>query len=435
MKRFGILTFLLIFAATLAAETIPCVEQIRQDGIYTSGDTVTFRITAQDEETRKLLTGVGLEYELTVDGEQPRTGKIVSSEKPFELTAARNTPGWIRIRVTLLDGKGEPVFVTKKGDKEPVAAYTGAMYDGKKIAPARPCPADFDEFWANARKELDAVPMKVSVIKSEDVENLTVKDISITCAGNAPVRGYVGMPRNAKPKSLPAMLMVQGAGVRDSNKPGVIHYASRNNCIAMDINAHGLENGQPVSFYRNLEITVLNCYHLRNKENRDTFYFRGMFLRVMRALDYLKSLPEWDEKNLLVYGASQGGAQTIVAAALDPLVTAAIAGVPAMCDHAGALAHRLPGWPQLDPKGENPEVIEASAYYDMVNFARRIHCPIMVFTGFSDTVCSPVGVMAFYNQLPADTEKLLFTVPQGRHLTSIPRQENEVLIRFLRLHK
>ena len=53
----------------------------------------------------------------------------------------------------------------------------------------------------------------------------------------------------------------------------------------------------------------------------------------MRSLDYVKSLPEWNGKVLIVKGGSQGGAQSIVAAALDNNVTMMIAEVPAMCDH------------------------------------------------------------------------------------------------------
>lgn len=47
------------------------------------------------------------------------------------------------------------------------------------------------------------------------------------------------------------------------------------------------------------------------KENEDpeTTYFNGMMLRLIRSLEYAKSLPEWDGKNLTVQGHSQGGMQ------------------------------------------------------------------------------------------------------------------------------
>jgi len=434
MKRFLTFAFLLMFCATLAAAVVPRVEPDRKDGIYTSGETVTFRISAED--AGKLVPGVKLEYRLRIDGVRSKHEKIVTSDKPIEISAARQTPGWITIQVNLLDENGKTIIVhNKRNDrKDPIAAYTGAFYDKEKIAPARPCPADFDQFWANARKELDAVPMKATVISSRNVKDVKVENVSITCAGNAPVRGYIAMPKDAKEKSLPALLTVHGAGVRSAGEQSACSYASSNNCIAFDINAHGIENGRDAAFYEALKQSTLLHYNQQGKESRETYYFRGMFLRVMRALDYLKSLPQWDGKNLMVYGSSQGGAQTIVAAALDHDVTAAIAGVPAMCDHAGALAKRTPGWPKVDVSGKNTPVLEATAYYDMVNFAHLIHCPIVTFTGFADTTCSPVGVIAFYNQLPKDTDKKLYTIPQGRHGSSKFSEFQKTYEKFLRLH-
>ncbi|NMA46826.1 MAG: hypothetical protein GX945_09725, partial [Lentisphaerae bacterium] len=62
------------------------------------------------------------------------------------------------------------------------------------------------------------------------------------------------------------------------------------------------------------------------------------YLRVMRSLDFVKTLPEWNGRDLIVVGSSQGGGQAIAAAGLDPQVTLCVAAVPALSDHAGTLA-------------------------------------------------------------------------------------------------
>ena len=147
-----------------------------------------------------------------------------------------------------------------------------------------------------------------------------------------------------------------------------------------------------------------------------------MYIRVMRALDYVKSLPEWDGKNLIVIGGSQGGAQAIVAAALDPQVTICIAGVPALSEHSGPLAkpQRQPGWPRLykaDANGQpdNPAVCKAAAYFDNIYFAKRIKGEAWFSTGFVDNVCVPTGVFAAFNNLPAGIVKEITTTPTGNH--------------------
>lgn len=82
----------------------------------------------------------------------------------------------------------------------------------------------------------------------------------------------------------------------------------------------------------------MNNYPRQGQASRDTFYFKGMYMRVLRALAYAKTRPEWDGRTLLVYGGSQGGAQAMAAAALDPDVSFCLVTVPALCDHAGSLA-------------------------------------------------------------------------------------------------
>ena len=57
-----------------------------------------------------------------------------------------------------------------------------------------------------------------------------------------------------------------------------------------------------------------------------------MVLRVMRALDYVTSRPEWSRQDLLVQGTSQGGLQASWAAGLAPDVTLASVSINWNCD-------------------------------------------------------------------------------------------------------
>jgi cephalosporin-C deacetylase-like acetyl esterase len=154
-----------------------------------------------------------------------------------------------------------------------------------------------------------------------------------------------------------------------------------------------------------------------------------MYMRVMRALEYVKSLPEWDGKNLIVAGASQGGAQVIAACALDKDVTLARAGVPAMCDHSGVTAAipRSSGWPALynrskDGKADDPATAECAAYYDGCYFAKRIKCPIYISTGLLDNTCPPTSVFAAYNSIPAGTFKHITIDPRKGHSGVVDRE-------------
>ena len=224
--------------------------------------------------------------------------------------------------------------------------------------------------------------------------------------------GYLCVPVGAKPKSLPAVLSYQGAGVSSS------WVSCNKGAITMNINAHGIPNGKPGSFYQNLGKTTLKGYYHQGKNDREKIYFHGMYLRVMRSLDYMKSRPEWDGKTLIVSGSSQGGGQAIAAAGLDPQVTLCIAAVPAMSDHSGSLANRQPGWPQFynasGSRKADPKVVDAVAYYDNAYFARRIKCETWLTTGLFDTTCSPSSVYTVFNNLAAK-KKYIDIVPAASH--------------------
>jgi cephalosporin-C deacetylase-like acetyl esterase len=303
------------------------------------------------------------------------------------------------------------------------------MVEPEKLAPTMDEPADFDEFWNGVKAELAKTPVKVLDKKTIKHAKLQIYDIKVACNGDKPVSGYLAMPKNAKPKSCPAYVSFHGAGVGSAY---IAHSLAASGVITFDINAHGIENGNPRAFYDKLK----NEYYLPKgkagyphwgKEDRNSFYFKGMFMRVMRALEYVKSLPEWNGKHLIVSGSSQGGAQVLVACAMDKDISLARCEVPAMCDHFAEASGRQPGWPRLlshklpTEKPEPEKVAKCASYFDGVYFAKRIKCPIYLYTGFIDVVCAPTSVYAAYNNIPAETFKSIYTVPTAGH--SVPEKE------------
>ena len=148
------------------------------------------------------------------------------------------------------------------------------------------------------------------------VKGVDAFDVQVECLGK-PVSGYLGRPQNAKPKSLPAILFVHGAGVRIANL-GSSHWAvHEGGMLALDINAHGIPNEKAAEFYTALNDGELKDYRSIGRQDREQCYFKGMFLRLIRAIDFLTTQPEWDGKTLIVYGSSQGGFQAFAAAGLD----------------------------------------------------------------------------------------------------------------------
>ena len=173
--------------------------------------------------------------------------------------------------------------------------------------------------------------------------------------------------------------------------------------LALDFHAHGLPNDKPKEFYADLYRGELKDYFWQGRDSREATFFHALYLRLQRALDVAAAQPEWNGRQLLVSGRSQGGGQAIVAGGLDPRVTFIAAEIPAFCDHTGIVADRLNGWPRLIPnETEQPEAkaVNAVRYYDTVNFAARSKAQAFLTVGFIDMVCPPTGVYAAYNQFP-----------------------------------
>src|ERR1051326_6240910 len=116
-------------------------------------------------------------------------------------------------------------------------AFAGVGFDPWQIRPSMPLASDFDEFWAGQKKRLAAVPMNAHLAPVDSrvagVEAFDVQADSI----DAPVSAYYARPVGAKPKSLPIILTLHGAGVRNSQLSLATTWA-KEGTLAMDLNAH-----------------------------------------------------------------------------------------------------------------------------------------------------------------------------------------------------
>ena len=395
VSRTFILALTIATFALVSAAQDTCVVSIatdREDALYKVAAPATFAITVQVNGAP--VTEGEVNVELSRDGiTKERTTRALSAE-PATVTSTLDVPGflWCIVTYTAADGKA-------------TVGYGTAGYDPLDIKPSLPVPDDFDSFWAAKKALLAEVPMNPWLTPVDSpAENVECFDVQIECLGGAPVSGYLTRPVGAKPKSLAAMLFVHGAGVVSARKKPEI---AAEGVLALDINAHGIPNGQPDEFYKELSAGKLNGYPHFGKEDRETSYFLGMYFRLMRAMDFLMAQPEWDGKILMVEGTSQGGGQSLVAAGLNPKVTLLCSGVPAMCEHTGEIA----GWPLLVPRDEagkpDAKVLETSRYFDAMNFATRTKADALVSVGFIDGVCRPTSIYAAYNNLQGEKEMLI----------------------------
>jgi cephalosporin-C deacetylase-like acetyl esterase len=366
----------------------------RASALYHVGEAVAFEIRLCD--SRMAPQDGTVDWVLSKDALKPplREGRAELQAGVAFVTGTLDEPGFLRCDATI-----------KLGEESMTVAAAAAV-DPEKIKPSMPAPEDFDAFWAAKKKELEAVPHNFRLTRvpvPPEHNKAEAFDFQADCVGQ-PASGYYARPIGAPPGSCPAMLYVHGAGVLSSAVVTVSKWAQKG-FITIDLNAHGIPNGRPDEFYAELANGELKDYRTRGRESRETYYFLHMYLRELRALDFLAEQPEWDGRTLIMLGVSQGGAQAIAAAALDSRVSRLITAFPALCDNTGMVVGRISGWPKLvpiDPAGQpDPVILEVSRYFDTVNFAERVKVPTYFSVGFIDTVTPATSSYAAANAIPA----------------------------------
>ena len=231
---------------------------------------------------------------------------------------------------------------------------------------------------------------------------------------NGPVYGFLALPK--KPGKYPAAVTVPGAGVGYCGPELVF---AKRGYISLVMNVHEYENPANAAEAKKLysEQGQRFYYPVKNAQDRDQYFFRRVILGVDRAINYIAhEMKEYDHRNLIMYGSSQGGAMTLILTGLNGNITACAANVPAMCDHVGVPGIRPEGWPHVVGKVEGPEAEAAAktmAYFDAANFAPFIKVPTFVSCGLIDNTCPPSSVLAAYNRLGTKVKQMYYMPSLG----------------------
>lgn len=399
------------------------------DWRYEPGQPVRFRITAvQDGHP---VSGLQVSYKIGPEMMAPKIDQTVAlpAEGLVVDGGTMQESGFLRCIATV-EAKGR----TYRG-------LATAAFRPEAIQPTQQDPADFDAFWAAGKAALAKLPVDAKVTPLPEYGNsgadcFHVNLQNVGMSGTAGTSRFYGVLCEPKaPGKYPALLSVPGAGVRPYR--GLAALAAKG-IITLQVGIHGIPVTMEQSVYDSLGAGALAGYNTFGLDNRDRYYYRRVYLGCVRANDFLVSHPKWDGVHLAVTGGSQGGALSIVTAALDPRVKGLAAYYPALSDVTGYLHGRAGGWPHMFRATEGPlahrsqDKIETTRYYDVVNFARRVKVPGLYSWGFNDETCPPTSMYSAYNVIPGQ-KKLMLALETGHN--NVPEQVAEVeawLVAFLK---
>lgn len=363
------------------------------DWNYVPGEAVKFTVTGPAGTAIQYTIGPEMMPAESKSGVLPESGALVLDGGTMQ------QPGFLRCVATAAGGG---------------RGLATAAFSPERIKPTQIEPADFDAFWARAKAELAAIPMdaKVTPLPQHTNDVFEAFEVNLQNIGTPPAAmsrfyGVLCVPRGEGP--FPAILSGPGAGVYP---PGPETKWAAQGFITLNVGIHEIPvvqtPGEPPA------ARVPGTYPMIGLEDPNRYYFRRVFMGLLRAGDYLVQHPKWDRKNLIAAGGSQGGFLAMVTAALDPRVTVCRVSFPAYCDVTAYLHGRPGGWPASWFKFEGMDdplrdaKIATTAYYDGVNFAKRIRVPGHYGWGYNDDTCPPDSTFAAYNVIPAPKQLAVF---------------------------
>lgn len=390
------------------------------DWTYEVGENVSFSLCVVREDVQ--LTDVVVAYTISPEKCDPViTDTVVMTDEVVCLEGGTmHTPGFMTCSCSVVvDGKE-------------YRNYINVGFSPEQIAPTQTNPADFDDFWEASIKKAQKIELnpQMILVPEKCTERTNVYHVRLQhWRKDTYLYGWLCVPK--KEGKYPAVLCLPGAGVKPV--PAEVELAEMGEgLITFSMGVNGIPQTLDKEVYDNLRYGVLRDYGFIHLDSKEHYYYRRIYTGCVRAIDFICTLDQYDGSNLGVSGASQGGALSIITAALDKRVTAVAAFYPALCDVTGYLHGRAGGWPHIFSESKmqlnnTPAKIATTQYYDVVNFARRLQAPGYYSWGYNDATTPPTSCYAAYNVITAP--KQLYIAHETAHWR-LPEQ-NEIVYGWL----
>ncbi len=285
-------------------------------------------------------------------------------------------------------------------------------YDPTSIVSAPDAQSDFKEFWDKAKADLAKVAPEYKLTKIDskstnkrNVYLVEMKSIDDGDGNPVTIRGYYAEPVAA---GTYPVIITQNGYDSDASIPAL------NFCPNGDQNPDWIElnlsvRGQVIN-NRGDNKNKYGDWFSYNFGNKDTYYYRGAYMDVVRGIDFIASRKKAQQNNIFMMGGSQGGALSIAGAALDNRINAIAPSIQFMGDFPDYF--KVGAWPASVAKEQqakknisDEDMYKFLSYFDTKNLAPYITCPVKTAMGLQDPVCPPHTNFAPYNNLKVEDKQ------------------------------
>ena len=312
-------------------------------------------------------------------------------------------------------------------DKLSLDAITVFGWQAKKEPLVPVMPENFKAYWQAEKEKLDKVPLDLKItldrtLKGDEIgaynlahaalpehydpagekfQEVEVYKVDFAAPNGMRIYGWYAKPAGKGP--FPAILVLPGAG--NNPRPAPVEHA-RHGFAVLDINVHNAPVDLPKEQYPNLQ-----AQYDRPFTTPENYWGYDVYRNALQGVNALAQLPGVDPNRLSVLGGSQGGRASTVVAGVDPRIKAAILGI-AHFSYMPWLrwterlnkAHDAGNRVFTSAEVVKDDQLRVESYFDIMNFATLIRCPVLLNSGLSDGVSPPTGVFAIYRNIQSPKE-------------------------------
>jgi len=408
----------------------------RPDCMYKLGEETTFTVKATFRDGRPATSGK-LNWTLNNFGDKVFASGTVDlatkADGVFTVKGAQTEPGFLRLDVR--DAK-------KRGGQP---RMWGVAYSPREIVPGTPYPDDFMDFWKDAIAKYDReFPGPVEMVEVDKNAESTMWMLKIPSTQGRTVYGFYSEPNDKSKGPFPLKVHVPGAGPsiwgcdRGADACGLkvnVHYYDPTpvkGVLAKTGKSKAIQDQEDKEYAKRYPVKTVRYTQTGIAVSREDYFYYGIILAANRAVNWATDRQAVDRKRVWYSGGSQGGGFGLILTGLNPRITNARIGVPAITDLLGdRISKREAGWPRLIDAQlpENRAAAEKNApYFCGVNFARQIKCPIVFGVGFIDTVCPPHAGYSAFNCCPSKEKAIFHGIGAGHSIGKKASDEMEAWI-------
>ena len=415
MKMKGIRKYGLIILTLLYFQAY-CQE--KEDSKKSKTEENTFKIIIKAKQKESLFKHNKVKYliKLVNNYNEQQDGYIIVEVKTdrgksilgtrYDVSIPPKTTYYLKPKFNLKDPGFYDLWVTAELTSYDDTIRNVFGFKPKEIKTSPHKPADFNDFWATALKELSTVnpAYSVKLDSAQTTYSHKVYLVTMKSLGGVVVHGWLTVPKVWG--FYPVLVGLPGYKV-------VLKPLYGDDFITFQFNIRASKaKGDPIQD-KEWDYTLFNI------DNKDNYIYRGAYMDCIRAIDFLCNNKDLgiDTSRIAVSGGSQGGALAFVTAGLDHRVKACIADNPIYCDMHNLIEiseRRVPiEWPinrykeylHQSPHYSMKTILNTMDYYDPQNFTPMIQCPVLLGLGLLDKLAPPATIFAAYNKLSDDVKR------------------------------